>query len=86
MSRSEMTVGEVAALERVKAEVVLSWIHHRQLHAHNAARAGAKRPRWRISPGAYEGFKQQRSNAELPQAPAPRFRYLGARPQVPQRV
>ena len=62
-------VAHVAKQVKVKADVVLSWIHARQLAATNVAAAGATRPRWRVAVADLETFLKSRR----PSPPPPRI-------------
>ena len=55
-----LTPPRLAKQLEVKPEVILSWIHARELHAVNMAGAGFKRPRWRIPNESVAEFLQRR--------------------------
>jgi hypothetical protein len=64
-------VAEVAARYGVTEHTVLGWVAAGDLRALDVRRAGARRPRWRVTPEALAEFEARRSPAA---AVAPRRR------------
>lgn len=63
------TVAQLADRWAIKPHVVLALIAAGELKAINVAAPGAKRPHWRIMPGALEDFELRRQ--AMPDEPAP---------------
>jgi excisionase family DNA binding protein len=58
-----LTPPELAKLLRVEPPKVIAWIKRGELHAVNVADKNGKRPRWRISPEAFEDFIKPRTSS-----------------------
>jgi predicted site-specific integrase-resolvase len=64
------TPPKLARLWQVKPATILEWIRAGELAAFDVAKAGSKRPRYRISRAAAEAFQQRRA-AVKPRRKAP---------------
>ncbi len=70
------TVAEIAKRYGVTAATVLVWIRSGELRAMNVGRrAGAKKPRWRITAAALDAFETIRSASSTPAATPRRRRH-----------
>lgn len=65
-----LTVRAIAERYGVTEATVLAWIRSGELRAVNVGRrAGAKKPRWRVTAAALEAFEQIRSAAPIEGTP-----------------
>jgi excisionase family DNA binding protein len=69
-----LTPPQLAAMLGVEPPKVIGWINRGELRAVNVADKKGKRPRWRISPEAFEDFIKPRTSA-APVKPTRRKRY-----------
>ena len=61
------TVEQVAELESVNRETVLTWIRMGELTAHNASQnSKSRKPRWRVTDADLTAFRLSRRNAIKP--------------------
>jgi hypothetical protein len=68
------TPPELAKLWRVSPEKIIAFIRGEELAAFDAARKGASRPRWRITPDAVRAFEHGRQATPRPELPPRRQR------------
>jgi len=61
-----LSVPEVAAKLRVKADVVRDWIRRGELIGVNVASRAGRRPRWRVASVELDRFLRARQSAPLP--------------------
>ncbi len=64
------TVDQVAELESVNRETVLTWIRLGELTAHSASQnAKSRKPRWRVTDADLTAFRLLRQNGTAVQTP-----------------
>jgi excisionase family DNA binding protein len=75
---STLSVRDVSERYGVSEHTVLGWIHSGELRAINVGRkAGAKKPRWRITQEALDAFEALRTPCPLPPRTKRRKRPMG---------
>ncbi len=71
MTRSYLSVANVAHLLGCDQRTVLAWIRAGELQALNVATRPKGKPRWKIPQDAWEAFQRSRSNQATIPAKAP---------------
>lgn len=75
-TQRDMTPPQLARSIGAKPAKVNHWINTGQIEAYDSREeVGSGKPRWRITPEAWETFKRRRSNKPAP-TPAPRRRNI----------
>ena len=75
------TVDQVAELESVNRETVLTWVRVGELVAHNASQnPKSRKPRWRITDADLTAFRLSRQNGTKEPTPPRRRRSAGEIP------
>ena len=64
------TVEQIAEIESVNRETVLSWVRTGELKAHSASQnPKSRKPRWRVTDADLTAFRLARQNGTAVQAP-----------------